>query len=77
MEFTAWSLLELIATIILKLFRWGGMLLIIWGICQFVLSIKKADADSKSDAIHTIICAIALIMLELIIYKTGILGVAV
>ena len=60
--------------IVVSLFRWVGIVLLVWGVCQFLLAIKRSDSESKSDAIQTIVCAVALIVIRTLIDALG-LGV--
>ena len=66
-----------IVGIILSMFRWVGVVLLVWGVAQFVMAIKRTDAESKSDAIQTIICAIVLISLKTVITALGIDGLSI
>lgn len=72
----AQNLLNQMVSIVVSMFRWIGFMLLIWGICQFVLAVKRTDAESKSDAIQTIICAIALIAVKTFVDSLG-LGLTV
>ena len=67
---TASGLISNIVAIILAMFRWVGVV-------QFIMAIKRTDAESKSDAIQTIICAIVLISLKTVIQNLGIDGLEV
>lgn len=62
--------------IVVSLFRWVGIVLLVWGVCQFLLAIKRSDSESKSDAIQTIVCAVALIVLRTLVDALG-LGVEI
>ena len=66
-----------IVAIILAMFRWVGVVLLVWGVAQFIMAIKRTDAESKSDAIQTIICAIVLISLKTVIESLKIDGLEV
>lgn len=72
---SASNLIGKIVSVILSMFRWVGIVLLVWGVAQFVMAIKRTDAESKSDAIQTIICAIVLIGLKSIINSLG-LGIS-
>lgn len=74
---TASSLIGNIVAIILAMFRWVGVVLLVWGVAQFIMAIKRTDAESKSDAIQTIICSIVLISLKTIIDGLGIDGLTI
>lgn len=74
---TASSLISNIVAIILAMFRWVGVVLLVWGVAQFIMAIKRTDAESKSDAIQTIICAIVLISLKTVIESLKIDGLEV
>ena len=74
---TASSLIGNIVAIILAMFRWVGVVLLVWGVAQFIMAIKRTDAESKSDAIQTIICAIVLISLKTVIESLKIDGLEV
>ena len=66
-----------IVAIILAMFRWVGIVLLVWGVAQFIMAIKRTDAESKSDAIQTIICSIVLISLKSVIEGLGIDGLTI
>lgn len=74
---SASSLISNIVAIILAMFRWVGVVLLVWGVAQFIMAIKRTDAESKSDAIQTIICAIVLISLKTVIESLKIDGLEV
>lgn len=74
---TASALIGNIVAIILAMFRWVGVVLLVWGVAQFIMAIKRTDAESKSDAIQTIICSIVLISLKTIIDGLGIDGLTI
>lgn len=60
-----------VLSIVVSMFRYVGIMLLVWGVCQFVLAIKRTDAESKSDAIQTIMCAIALIAIKTLVNALG------
>ena len=64
---SATNLVGWIVNIVVSLFFYVGLVLLVWGIAQFVLALKRTDAESKSDAIQTIIAAIVLMALRTII----------
>ena len=68
---SASSLISNIVAIILAMFRWVGVVLLVWGVAQFIMAIKR------SDAIQTIICAIVLISLKTVIESLKIDGLEV
>lgn len=74
---TASGLIGNIVAIILAMFRWVGIVLLVWGVAQFIMAIKRTDAESKSDAIQTIICSIVLISLKSVIEGLGIDGLTI
>lgn len=74
---TASSLIGNIVAIILAMFRWVGVVLLVWGVAQFIMAIKRTDAESKSDAIQTIICSIVLISLKTVIEGLKIDGLTI
>lgn len=74
---TASSLIGNIVAIILAMFRWVGVVLLVWGVAQFIMAIKRTDAESKSDAIQTIICSIVLISLKSVIEGLKIDGLTI
>ena len=74
---TASGLISNIVAFILAMFRWVGVVYLVWGVAQFIMAIKRTDAESKSDAIQTIICAIVLISLKTVIQNLGIDGLEV
>lgn len=66
------SLVGTIVGIILTMFRYVGIVLLVWGVAQFVMAMKRSDSESKGDAIQTIITAIVLIGLKTVITRLGI-----
>lgn len=50
-----------------SMFKYVGVALFVWAIIQFILATKRSDADSKSDAIQTGVCGIALMSVALIV----------
>lgn len=70
------NLMGQLVGIIVTMFRWVGIMLLVWGITQFVMAVKRTDSESKSDAIQTIICAIVLMALKTIVTNLG-LGITV
>ncbi len=53
-------LIQLIGSI----FRWIGILLLVWGAGQLILAFKNDDADSKSRAITIIVVSVLLILFK-------------
>ena len=66
------SLVGTIVGIILTMFRYVGIVLLVWGVAQFVMAMKRSDSESKGDAIQTIIAAIVLIGLKTVVTSLGI-----
>ena len=66
------SLIGTIVGIILTMFRYAGIVLLVWGVAQFVMAMKRSDSESKGDAIQTIIAAIVLIGLKTVVTSLGI-----
>lgn len=66
------SLIGTIVGIILTMFRYVGIVLLVWGVAQFVMAMKRSDSESKGDAIQTIIAAIFLIGLKTVVTSLGI-----
>ncbi|MBS5196961.1 MAG: hypothetical protein KHY93_07380 [Clostridiales bacterium] len=66
------SLVGTIVGIILTMFRYVGIVLLVWGVAQFVMAMKRSDSESKGDAIQTIITAIVLIGLKTVVTSLGI-----
>lgn len=66
------SLVGTIVGIILTMFRYVGIVLLVWGVAQFVMAMKRSDSESKGDAIQTIITAIFLIGLKTVVTSLGI-----
>ena len=62
--------------IVLAMFNFVGIALVVWGIAQFVLAVKRTDAESKSDAVQTIVCGIALMALKTLLGSLN-LGVTI
>lgn len=63
-----------IASVILQIFQYIGVLLLIWGVGQLVLAFKNEDADSKSRAMMLILASIALIGLKALLVGVGIIS---
>lgn len=63
-------------SIVAAIFRYVGIALFAWGAIQFILATKRSDADSKSDAIQTAMCGIALMLIIVVLNKLG-LGVTI
>ena len=59
--------------ILCDIFRYVGIALFVWGAIQFILSVKRTDAESKSDAMQTAIVGIALISVRFIVDALGVL----
>lgn len=57
---SASALIGNLVSIMASIFKYVGMALIAWGIFQFLLAVKKQDAESKSDAVTTAVVGIAL-----------------
>lgn len=57
--------------IMIAIFKYVGFALIVWGITQFLLAVKKSDAESKSEAVTTVIVGIALVSLAVIVNSMG------
>ena len=64
--------LENMIGILCDIFRYVGIALFVWGSIQFILAIKRTDAESKSDALQTAVVGIALISIKFIINALGI-----
>lgn len=62
--------------IVIAMFKYVGIALVVWGVAQFVLAVKRTDAESKSDAVQTIVCGIALISLKILLGSLN-LGVSI
>lgn len=58
-------------SVMISIFKYVGIALIVWGVIQFLLAVKKSDAESKSEAITTAIVGIALIGLGTVVGKLG------
>ena len=55
-----------------SMFKYVGAAIFVWAIIQFVLATKRSDADSKADAVQTVVCGIALMSIALIVNALGI-----
>lgn len=75
-ETTAPQAMTNLINIVLSIFRWVGAALFVWGAIQFILAIKRSDADSKADAIQTAMCGIALMMIKTVVQALGITGIS-
>lgn len=62
--------------IVCSIFRYIGILLLVWGVGQLVLAFKNEDADSKSRAMMLIVASIILIALKSLIEALG-LGITI
>ena len=51
---------------ITKMARYIGMILLVWGIVQFIMAFRNEDADSKSRSIMVCVMAIVLISVKTI-----------
>ena len=56
-----------IANVVLTIFRYVGIVLLIWGIAQVVMGFRNEDSDSKIRGIMTVVVAIVLILLKTIV----------
>ena len=54
-----------------SMFKFVGIALFVWAIIQFILATKRSDADSKSDAIQTAMCGVALMAVASIVNNLG------
>ena len=54
-----------------SMFKYVGTAIFVWAIIQFVLATKRSDADSKSDAVQTAVCGIALMGIAAIVGAMG------
>ena len=54
-----------------SMFKFVGAAVFVWAVIQFILATKRSDADSKSDAIQTAVCGIALMAVAIIINAMG------
>ena len=57
--------------ILCDIFRYVGIALFVWGVVQFILAVKRTDAESKSDAIQTCLAGIALIAIKTLVTFLG------
>lgn len=53
-----------IIKVILRIFRYIGIILAVWGVGQLVTAFRNDDADSKTRAVMLIMASIALISLQ-------------
>lgn len=56
-------------SIMTTIFQYVGILLIVWGVIQFTLSMKRTDAESKSEAIMVILCGIILSAIKFLVTR--------
>lgn len=61
------SLMTQILNIIFKIFRYVGILLLVWSIIQIVLGFKNEDADSKQKGMVLAIISIVLITISFVV----------
>lgn len=55
-----------------SMFKYVGAAIFVWAVIQFVLATKRSDADSKSDAVQTAVCGMALMGIAGIVGAMGI-----
>lgn len=55
-----------------SMFKYVGAAIFVWAVIQFVLATKRSDADSKSDAVQTAVCGMALMGIASIVGAMGI-----
>ena len=58
--------------ILCDVFRYVGIALFVWGVIQFILAVKRTDAESKSDALQTCLAGVALIAIKTLVLFLGI-----
>lgn len=56
-------------SIMTTIFQYVGIILIVWGIIQFILSVKRIDAESKSDALMVLMCGIGLASIKFLVIR--------
>lgn len=61
------TVVEKIIDIVLKIFRYIGVLLAVWAVGQLVLAFKNEDADSKSRAMMMLVVGAALIGIKALV----------
>lgn len=54
-----------------SMFKFVGVAIFVWAVIQFILATKRSDADSKSDAVQTAVCGVALMAVATIVTKLG------
>lgn len=54
-----------------SMFKYVGAAIFVWAIIQFILATKRSDADSKSDAVQTAVCGIALMAIAVFVKNLG------
>ncbi len=55
-----------------SMFKYVGAAVFVWAVIQFILATKRSDADSKSDAVQTAVCGIALMGIAGVVSIMGI-----
>lgn len=55
-----------------SMFKYVGAAIFVWAVIQFILATKRSDADSKSDAVQTAVCGIALMGIAGVVSIMGI-----
>lgn len=68
---SASTMMTNLISLMCSMFKYVGAAIFVWAIIQFILATKRSDADSKSDAIQTAVCGIALMAISLIITAMG------
>lgn len=69
---SAASLIAGLVSVMVSIFKLVGQVMLCWGAIQFILSIKRSDAESKSEAVQTAVVGIALMFLKNLITSLGI-----
>lgn len=65
------SVMSNLISLMCSMFKFVGAAIFVWAIIQFILATKRSDADSKSDAVQTAVCGIALMAVAAIVKNLG------
>ncbi len=68
---SAKTVMSNLISLMCSMFKFVGAAVFVWAVIQFILATKRSDADSKSDAIQTAVCGIALMAVAIIINAMG------
>ena len=68
---TAKTVMSNLISLMCSMFKFVGAAIFVWAVIQFILATKRSDADSKSDAVQTAVCGIALMGVAAVVKNLG------